>query len=195
VEIIDYLVLAIWSFIEAIFFPLPVDLAILIYVKEGLNPYITATIATLFNTLGSYFGYQIGIYLKRKREKKDSFVNKVFNYFENKFKFLRNLIEPINKKLLNKIQSYLGKEDIIYYLYFLSTISPLPQKVFAIVSGYFKLNVFVFLLLTLIGRGSRFFLVAILAYTLPWPYLIALAVLATFFYLLMHYILKKKGFI
>jgi len=195
VGIVSYLIIAVWSFIEAIFFPLPVDLAILIYVKEGLNPYAVATIATLFNTLGSYFGYQIGTYLKRKREKKNSIVNRTFNYFEKRFKFLKDLIEPINKKLLNKIQNYLGKEDVLYYLYFLSTISPLPQKVFAIVSGYFKLNIFVFLLLTLIGRGSRFFLVAVLAYTLPWPYLIALAVLATFFYLLLHYFLKKKGFI
>jgi len=173
---IDIIILILWSFFEAIFFPIPVDVIIVYLVKEkGYNPYFIAFLAVLFNTLGSLFGYKIGDIIGKNYKKK----------FQNWIKRKYNLN-------LEKI----ANERIINYLYFLSTVSPLPQKVFALISGYFKVNIYVFTIYTLIGRSIRFFLVSLLAQKLSWQIIIILAILITLIYsildrILYIYVLKR----
>jgi len=159
---LDILLLIIWSFIEAIFFPIPVDIILVYLVKEkNYNPYFVAFLAVLFNTLGSSFGYKIGEFISKKYKKR------FHNWVERKY----------NVKI-DKITN----ERLINYFYFLSTVLPLPQKVFAFISGYFKTNILIFLIYTIIGRSIRFFTIALLAQKLSWKLIITLAVLITLLY-------------
>jgi membrane protein YqaA with SNARE-associated domain len=173
---LEILLLIIWSFFEAIFLPLPVDLIVVYLIKgKNYNPYLIAFIATIFNTLGSFFGYKIGKFLRIKFRKK----------FHEWIKLKYNI--DIDK-LVNK--------RIVSYLYFISTVSPLPQKVFAWISGYFEINVFLFLFYTVIGRGLRFFVIALLAEKLSWYILIILALVASVLYIILdrifyNLVLKK----
>jgi membrane protein YqaA with SNARE-associated domain len=202
-DLIYLFVLAIWSFFEAIFFPIPVDLIILFLVKEGENPYLVALIATIFNTLGSIIGYKIGKIINEKRKNKNSKLNKwikkIMNFFidikgsKRLLLFFKKYEELSNNYIKNYMKKYdLEKNDIVVFFYFLSTISPLPQKIFAIISGYFSINLFIFIVLTILGRGFRFLIVAIAAEVLTTAQLIAIVVILLFIYLFVHYYLKKK---
>ena len=44
----------------------------------------------------------------------------------------------------------------------IAAFTPIPYKVFTIASGVFRLNIFGFIVASVIGRGARFFLVAYL---------------------------------
>ena len=46
----------------------------------------------------------------------------------------------------------------------IAAFSPIPYKVFAVSAGLFDLNIKRFMIASLIGRGSRFFLIAALIY-------------------------------
>ena len=43
---------------------------------------------------------------------------------------------------------------------FVAAFTPIPYKIFTIAAGVFKLNIFAFAAVSLVGRGARFFLVA-----------------------------------
>ena len=47
---------------------------------------------------------------------------------------------------------------------FLAGFTPLPYKVFTIASGLIGFNLFIFILISLISRGLRFFIVSYLSY-------------------------------
>ena len=47
---------------------------------------------------------------------------------------------------------------------FLAGFTPLPYKVFTIASGLISFNILIFILISLISRGLRFFIVSYLSY-------------------------------
>ena len=72
--------------------------------------------------------------------------------YENKLTdFKNNLINS------NSFYAWLG-------ILFLAGFTPLPYKVFTIASGLISFNILIFILISLISRGLRFFIVSYLSY-------------------------------
>jgi|TARA_B110000881_G_C18406568_1_gene428714 membrane protein YqaA with SNARE-associated domain len=140
--------LAIISFVESSFFPIPPDVMIVPMVMAKKNDYLKIfLIATLFSTLGGVFGYFIGSYFL------DVGMNVVSFYgYEDKVLSLKD-------NLTKGTGLYIWLATL-----FLAGFTPLPFKVFTITSGMIGFNLFIFFFICLISRGLRFFIVSYLSY-------------------------------
>ena len=136
--------LAIVSFVESSFFPIPPDVMIVPMVVAKKNDYLKIfIIATLFSTLGGVLGYFIGSYFL-------DFGMSVVNFYGYEDKVL-NLKDGLTK----------GTGLYIWLAtLFLAGFTPLPFKVFTITSGMIGFNLFIFLIICLFSRGLRFFIVS-----------------------------------
>ena len=136
--------LAIVSFVESSFFPIPPDVMIVPMVMAKKNDYLKIfIIATLFSTLGGVLGYFIGSYFL-------DFGMSVVSFYGYENKVL-NLKDDLTK----------GTGLYIWLAtLFLAGFTPLPFKVFTITSGMIGFNLFIFLFICLISRGLRFFIVS-----------------------------------
>ena len=69
-------------------------------------------------------------------------------------------------KVINLKNNLFNTEGFYAWLgiLFLAGFTPLPYKVFTIVSGLIGFNVIIFILISLISRGLRFFIVSYLSY-------------------------------
>ena len=139
--------LALISFAESSFFPIPPDILIVPMVIAKKNDYIKIfIIATLFSALGGLFGYFIGsVFLELALK-----VIEFYGYEENVFNLQLKLSEKGGLFL------WLG-------ILFIAGFTPVPFKVFTITSGIINFNIFIFFFICLISRGLRFFIVAFLS--------------------------------
>ena len=136
------------SFIESSFFPIPPDVMIIPMVIAKKKSYLKIfLIASIFSVLGGIFGYILGsIFL-------DMAMNVIEFYgYENKINTL--------------INSLAQGEGLIAWLsiLFLAGFTPLPYKVFTIASGLIGFNLLIFIIVSLISRSLRFFIIAYLSY-------------------------------
>ena len=138
------------SFIESIFWPLPVE-AILIPMclaqpKKSLG---FAFYATIFSVLGAWVGYLLGYYLW-------------------------DVLQPIFVKLgylhhVETIKEWFESFGILFVA--LGAFTPIPYKVIAITTGVIaashgidmwgfssQISIYTFLIVSLFGRGARFYL-------------------------------------
>ena len=140
--------LAIVSFAESSFFPIPPDVMIVPMVIAKKNDYLKVfLIATLFSTLGGVLGYFIGSYFL------DFGISVVGFYgYEDRVLILKN-------SLTKGTGLYIWLATL-----FLAGFTPLPFKVFTITSGMIGFNLFVFFFICLISRGLRFFIVSYLSF-------------------------------
>ena len=138
--------LAIISFIESSFFPIPPDVMIIPMVIAKKQHFVKiALIATTFSVLGGLFGYLIG-YI---------FFNEIgFKIFE--------IYGYENVDVLKDMFSTKGGMLSWFGLLFTAGFTPIPFKILTITSGFIHYNIFVFILTCVVTRGSRFFLVAFL---------------------------------
>jgi len=140
--------LAIVSFVESSFFPIPPDVMIVPMVVAKKNDYLKIfIIATLFSTLGGVLGYFIGSFFL-------DFGMTVVSFY------------GYEEKVLN-LKDNLTKGTGLYIwlaTLFLAGFTPLPFKVFTITSGMIGFNLFIFLIICLFSRGLRFFIVSYLSY-------------------------------
>ena len=136
------------SFIESSFFPIPPDAMIIPMViakkKEYLKIFI---IASIFSVLGGIFGYFIG-YL---------FFDLAMYVIE--FYGYQDKVENL-KLSMSQGSGFLAWLSIL----FLAGFTPLPYKAFTISSGLIAFNLPVFIIVSLISRSLRFFIVAFLSY-------------------------------
>ena len=140
--------LAVVSFIESSFFPIPPDVMVIPMVISKKNDFIKIfLIATFFSVLGGIFGYLIGILFFDIGMQIMSFYG-----YEDKVVFLKNSLTKGNG-----FYAWLG-------ILFLAGFTPLPYKVFTIVSGLISFNILVFIFISFISRGLRFFIVSYLSY-------------------------------
>ena len=140
--------LAIVSFIESSFFPIPPDVMVIPMVISKKNDFIKIfLIATIFSVLGGVFGYILGALFFDTAMQIMSFYN-----YEDKLSDIKN----------NLIES----EGFYAWLaiLFLAGFTPLPYKVFTIASGLIGFNIFTFIFISFFSRGLRFFLVSFLSY-------------------------------
>ena len=140
--------LAIVSFIESSFFPIPPDVMIIPMVISSKKDFIKIfLISTIFSVLGGILGYLIGAFFF-------DFGSEIMNFYgyENK---------------LSNIKNNLENSDGFYAwlsVLFLAGFTPLPYKVFTIASGLIGFNFLIFVLISFISRGLRFFIVSYLSH-------------------------------
>ena len=142
--------LAIVSFVESSFFPIPPDVMIVPMVIAKKNDYFKIfIIATLFSTLGGVLGYFIGSYFL-------DFGMSVVGFY------------GYEDKVLNLKNSLTSGDGFYIWLatLFLAGFTPLPFKVFTITSGMIGFNLFIFFIICLFSRGLRFFIVSYLSFKL-----------------------------
>ena len=140
--------LALVSFIESSFFPIPPDVMVIPMVISKKNDFIKIFfIATIFSVLGGILGYFIGAFFFELGTQIMSFYG-----YENKLNIIKdNLVNS------EGFYAWLG-------ILFLAGFTPLPYKVFTITSGLIGFNILIFILISLISRGLRFFIVSYLSY-------------------------------
>ena len=140
--------LAIVSFVESSFFPIPPDVMIVPMIIAKKNDYLKIfVIATLFSTLGGVLGYFIGLYFL------DIGMN-VISFYGHEDKVL-----TLKNNLTKGTGFYIWLATL-----FLAGFTPLPFKVFTITSGMLAFNLFIFLIICLVSRGLRFFIVSYLSF-------------------------------
>jgi len=140
--------LAIVSFIESSLFPIPPDVMVIPMVIAKKNNFIKIfLIATIFSVLGGVLGYLIGSFFFDMGMQIMSFYG-----YENKVNYLKNSLTQGDG-----FYAWLG-------ILFLAGFTPLPYKVFTIVSGLIGFNLTIFIFISLISRGLRFFIVSYLSY-------------------------------
>ena len=140
--------LAIVSFIESSFFPIPPDVMVIPMVISKRDDFKKVFfIATIFSVLGGIFGYLIGVFFFDIGMQ----IMSIYGY-EDKVNNLKN-----NLTSESGFYTWLG-------ILFLAGFTPLPYKVFTIVSGLISFNLFIFILISLISRGLRFFIISYLSY-------------------------------
>jgi len=142
--------LAIVSFVESSFFPIPPDVMIIPMVIAKKNDYLKIfTIATFFSTLGGVLGYFIGSYFL-------DFGMSVVGFYGYEDKVI-----TLKDSLTSGTGFYIWLATL-----FLAGFTPLPFKVFTITSGMIGFNLFIFLIICLFSRGLRFFIVSYLSFKL-----------------------------
>ena len=142
------LYLGIVSFTESSFFPIPPDVMIIPMVIAKKKEYFKIfLIASLFSVLGGIFGYLLG-YL---------FYDLAIHVIE--FYGYENKVENL-KTSLSQGSGFFAWLSIL----FLAGFTPLPYKAFTIASGIIAFNFPVFIVVSLISRSLRFFIVAYLSY-------------------------------
>jgi len=138
--------LAFISFIESSFFPIPPDVMIVPMVLARKEEFLRiCLIATIFSVLGGILGYFLGsLFLEFSMS-----IIEFYNY-ENKVFELQNRLS--------------NKAGLVFWIgtLFLAGFTPLPYKVFTITSGFIGFNLYIFILISLISRGLRFFIVSYL---------------------------------
>ena len=136
------------SFIESSFFPIPPDAMIIPMVIAKKKEYLKIFfIASIFSVLGGIFGYLIG-YL---------FFDLAMYVIE--FYGYQDKVENL-KLSMSEGSGFLTWLSIL----FLAGFTPLPYKAFTISSGLIAFNLPVFIIVSLISRSLRFFIVAFLSY-------------------------------
>jgi membrane protein YqaA with SNARE-associated domain len=140
--------LAIVSFIESSFFPVPPDVMIVPMVIAKREKYVKIfLIATLFSSLGAFFGYFIGSFFFNELGVK---IFEFYGYDNTNF-------------LKEKFQTSSGAFSWLLIL-FTAAFTPLPFKLVTIFSGFIQFNLFLFFFTCLFSRGLRFFVVAYLSF-------------------------------
>jgi len=131
--------LAINSCVESFFLLPPPDfLLIAMDLAKPEKALFYAFVCTLASAVGGAFGYGIGYWGGRP----------VFNF--------------LFKKHIDKLEHVerMYKEYGSFAVFF-SALTPIPYKIFTIGSGILKMNFYKFFFVSLLGRGSRFFLVSL----------------------------------
>ena len=126
------------AFMESSFFPIPPDFILIpMCLTQPQNAIIFAAIATIGSAIGGMFGYVIGKFGGRP----------ALDFF---FKKQQDKIAEV-ERLYNKYGVWAVGA---------AAFTPIPYKIFTIASGVFKMNLLGFTIVSIVGRGMRFFIVA-----------------------------------
>ncbi len=129
------------SFAESSFFPIPPDVMLApMALAKPENAFRFALMTTIFSVLGGMLGYAIGFFM-----------------FDTVALWLQGT-HYWDKYLL--AENWF--KDWGFWAIFVAGFSPIPYKVFTIAAGALHMFFLPFVLASFIGRGARFFLVALL---------------------------------
>ncbi|MDP6123520.1 MAG: YqaA family protein [Arenicellales bacterium] len=136
--------LALVSFAESSFFPVPVDVMLAPMVLANRErAFFFATLTTVMSVVGGLFGYLIGMFLF------EEFGQPLISFYHAEESF-------------TQIKEWFI--DYGVWIVFIAGFTPIPFKIFTITSGLMLMPVLSFFLASLVGRSARFFLVAGLLY-------------------------------
>lgn len=134
--------LAVVSFTESSFFPIPPDAMLIpMILARPERAWRIAALCTVASVLGGMLGYVIGMFL------------------------YEGLAEPIIKlyHMEHAFEQFrLGFEKWGVWIILIKGLTPIPYKLVTIASGVFKFDFIVFLAASVVTRSARFFLVAAL---------------------------------
>ena len=134
------LILAVNSFTESIFFPVPPDVLLIgIAVLEPERALWLAGIVTVSSVAGAVVGHWLGQLWGRP--------------------LLHRLVSPAKTESVERLFRKYGVWAIL-----LAAFSPVPYKVFAILAGVLELDRRSFILASAAGRGARFFAIGVLIF-------------------------------
>ena len=136
-------VLAFISLIESIIFPIPVDpLLAGLTLAAPQKAFRFAIVCTVGSVVGGVIGWLLGFFMGPSIE---SVFLQIPWFTQEKFSAV---------KIAYKENGML--------IIFLGAFTPLPYKIITITSGVASINIFAFILMSIVGRGIRFFIVAYL---------------------------------
>jgi len=135
--------LAIISFSESSFFPIPPDIILIpMIIAKRAKAWLFAFICTISSVLGGVAGYLIGYFFYLTI---GEFIIEFYSYQSEYSDFQTK---------------YEGK--IWLWFVFFAGLTPFPFKIITIASGALKINMISFIAIALVSRGLRFYLVATL---------------------------------
>lgn len=126
------------AFVESSFFPIPPDLILIpLALADPQRGLWYAAICTAGSVLGAYFGYWIG----------------------------RRFGRPVLRRFAS--ESQIDRIDALFATYGgwavgIAGFTPIPYKVFTISAGLFRQGLWTFTVASILSRGARFFLEAVL---------------------------------
>ncbi len=131
--------LGVLSFAESSFFPIPVDVMLApMCLADRKKAWRFASIATVFSVIGGVAGYAIGVV---------------------GFEMLEPwLAESHYWTAYETSREWFERYGV--WVIFVAGFSPIPYKVFTIAAGVAAINLPLFVVASIVGRGARFFLVA-----------------------------------
>jgi len=134
--------LSIISFTESSFFPIPPDpflIAVLIVKRNAWLKY--SLLVAFMSVLGAIFGYVIG-----------------YSFYEL---FGQPLVDFYSlHEELEKVATLFNNNT--FWTMFVAAFTPIPFKLFTIAGGLFKVNIFTFVVASVLGRGIRFLIIGYL---------------------------------
>ncbi len=133
-------ILAVLTFAESVFFPIPPDvlLAPMVLAKPQ-NAWKLASLTTVASVVGGVVGYWLGYLMF------EPWIQPVIVEFGYQARF-------------DKIMTWFAQWGV--WVVFLAGFSPIPYKLFTVSAGFLQMAFLPFLLVSAIGRGMRFFMVA-----------------------------------
>ncbi len=132
--------MAVISFCESSFFPIPPDVMVVPMVLARRDQaYLIATVCTVSSVLGGMFGYAIGYFLW---DSVGQWLIQAY-HLEARMEGLRSLYDQWGAAVI-----------------LIKGFTPIPFKLVTIASGFFEYHFLIFVLLATITRGARFFLIA-----------------------------------
>ena len=148
-------VLAFISLIESIIFPIPVDpLLAGLTLAAPQKAFRFAIVCTVGSVVGGVIGWLLGFFMGPSIE---SVFLQIPWFTQEKFSAVKNAYKENGMLII-----------------FLGAFTPLPYKIITITSGVASINIFVFILMSIVGRGIRFFIVAYLVKIFGKPALLLL---------------------
>ncbi len=132
--------LFILAFAESSFFPVPPDvLLITLAISIPGKSFRYAAICAIGSVLGGILGYSIGLYGY------ETIGRPIVEFYHG-------------QDIMNAIKIRYDQYGFLGIL--IAAITPIPYKVFTIASGVFEFDFWLFLIASVIGRSTRFFVVA-----------------------------------
>ena len=136
--------LALLSFAESSFFPIPPDvLLIALCLGNRHKWFYFALVCSVASVLGGLAGYGIGWGLWQSVD--SYFFAYVPGFTPETFEAVKGFYEEWN-----------------FWIVFIAAFTPIPYKVITVTAGVMGINIPMFILASVIGRSARFFLVAYL---------------------------------
>lgn len=138
--------LALLSFAEASFFPIPPDVLLMaLALGAPHRAYRFALVAALGSVAGGMLGYALG-----------------WGLWETTAQFFYAYIPGVTPVGFEQVRDLFSRYD--FWTIFAAGFTPIPYKIFTLAAGAFAINFPIFVLASFVGRSLRFFLVAAMFY-------------------------------
>jgi membrane protein YqaA with SNARE-associated domain len=133
-------ILALLTFAESVFFPIPPDVLLApMVLAQREKAWRFATLTTVASVIGGVVGYGLGYLMF------EPWIQPLITEFGYQARF-------------DKAMTWFSEWGV--WVVFIAGFSPIPYKLFTLSAGFLQMAFLPFLLASAIGRGMRFFLVA-----------------------------------